>query len=46
VHDYLHEIYRIDTGRLEPIGKGEHELLLPDRPAAAPNRRVRVINQG
>jgi len=46
VHDYLHELYRIDTGRLEPVGKGEHELLLPDRPAAAPNRRVRVINQG
>ena len=46
VRDYLHELYRIDTGRLTPIGKGEHELLLPDRPRAAPNRRVRVINQG
>lgn len=46
VRDYLEAIYRIDGGRLSPIGKGEQELLLPDQPAAAPNRRVRVINQG
>ena len=46
VHDYLHELYRIDTGRLTPVGKGEYELLLPDAPTAPPNRRVRVINQG
>ena len=46
VRDYLHELYRIDAGRLTAVGKGENELLLPDQPAAAPNRRVRVINQG
>jgi hypothetical protein len=28
------------------IGKGERELLLPEQPGAAPNRRVRVINRG
>ena len=46
VRDYLHELYRINGGRLSAVGKGEDELLLPDQPAAAPNRRVRVINQG
>lgn len=46
VREYLHELYRIETGRLTAVGKGEQELLLPDEPAAAPNRRVRVINQG
>ena len=43
---YLHGSYRIDGARMTAIGKGEQELLLPDQPAAAPNRRVRVINQG
>jgi outer membrane protein OmpA-like peptidoglycan-associated protein len=46
VQDYLHELYRIDAQRLTAVGKGEDELLLPDQPTAAPNRRVRVINQG
>ena len=46
VQDYLSEIYRIDRDRLTAVGKGEQELLLPDQPDAAPNRRVRVINQG
>jgi outer membrane protein OmpA-like peptidoglycan-associated protein len=46
VQDYLHELYRIDSARLTAIGKGEEDLLLPDEPDAAPNRRVRVINQG
>lgn len=46
VQDYLRKLYRIDAGRLTAVGKGENELLLPDQPAAAPNRRVRVINQG
>jgi outer membrane protein OmpA-like peptidoglycan-associated protein len=46
VRDYLHELYRIEGGRLSAVGKGEQDLLLPDQPDAAPNRRVRVINQG
>jgi outer membrane protein OmpA-like peptidoglycan-associated protein len=46
VEDYLAEIYRVDRNRLTAVGKGEQELLLPDQPDAAPNRRVRVINQG
>ena len=43
---YLRNLYDIDGGRMTAVGKGEQELLLPDQPAAAPNRRVRVINQG
>lgn len=46
VQSYLRELYRIAPERLTTIGKGERELLLPDQPRAAPNRRVRVINQG
>jgi len=46
VQSYLRELYRIAPERLTTVGKGERELLLPDQPKAAPNRRVRVINQG
>jgi outer membrane protein OmpA-like peptidoglycan-associated protein len=46
VRSYLREFYRIDPKRMTPIGKGERELLLPEQPTAAPNRRVRVINRG
>lgn len=46
VQDYLRELYGIAPERLTTIGKGERELLLPEQPSAAPNRRVRVINQG
>jgi len=46
VRSYLREFYRIDPGRMTTIGKGERELLLPEQPTAAPNRRVRVINRG
>jgi len=46
VRSYLREFYRIDPERMTTIGKGERELLLPDQPTAAPNRRVRVINRG
>ena len=43
---YLHDLYRVEGERITAVGKGERELLLPDQPEAAPNRRVRVINQG
>jgi OOP family OmpA-OmpF porin len=33
----------IDTSRLQPIGKGDHELLRPADPAAAENRRVTFV---
>jgi outer membrane protein OmpA-like peptidoglycan-associated protein len=46
VQDYLRELYQIAPARLSAIGKGESELLLPEQPRAAPNRRVRVINRG
>jgi outer membrane protein OmpA-like peptidoglycan-associated protein len=46
VQSYLVELYRVDPGRMTTVGKGERELLLPDQPTAAPNRRVRVINRG
>jgi outer membrane protein OmpA-like peptidoglycan-associated protein len=46
VQSYLRELYRIDPERMATIGKGERELLLPEQPGAAPNRRVRVINRG
>jgi outer membrane protein OmpA-like peptidoglycan-associated protein len=42
----LHDFYQVEGARMTAVGKGEQELLLPDQPAAAPNRRVRVINQG
>ena len=46
VQDYLRELYNIQPARLSAIGKGESELLLPEQPRAAPNRRVRVVNRG
>ena len=46
VQRYLRSFYRVDPERIATIGKGESELLLPDQPTAAPNRRVRVINRG
>jgi outer membrane protein OmpA-like peptidoglycan-associated protein len=46
VRSYLREFYRIDPERMTTVGKGERELLLPEQPTAAPNRRVRVINRG
>lgn len=39
VRRYLLEPYRIAPERMTTIGKGERELLLPERPTAAQNRR-------
>lgn len=36
----------IDPDRLEVVGNGEDELLLPDWPLHADNRRVEIINLG
>lgn len=33
---------KVDQSRLQSIGKGSNELLLPDDPTAAANRRVRI----
>jgi outer membrane protein OmpA-like peptidoglycan-associated protein len=46
VWSYLHDLYHVEGARMTAVGKGEQELLLPDQPDAASNRRVRVINQG
>jgi len=43
---YLVEHHRIAPGRLEASGRGSRELLLPDQPKAAANRRVEIVNLG
>lgn len=42
VSSYLITQQDVSADRLTPAGKGEHELLLPETPSAAQNRRVRV----
>ncbi len=42
VWTYLVEQQNVQPSLLFAVGKGEQELLLPDRPAAAENRRVRI----
>ena len=37
---------QVDPSRLQVVGKGKDELLDPANPAAAINRRVRVVNLG
>ena len=34
---------QVDAGRLQSVGKGFSELLVPDQPEAAENRRVRIM---
>jgi outer membrane protein OmpA-like peptidoglycan-associated protein len=46
VKSYLVTRSRVNPGRLKTMGKGEHELLLPDDPLNAKNRRVKIINVG
>ncbi|MBP2300237.1 OmpA family protein [Azospirillum picis] len=46
VVDYLATHHHIGRERLEASGMGARELLLPDQPAAAANRRVEIINLG
>jgi outer membrane protein OmpA-like peptidoglycan-associated protein len=46
VRDYLVELYDVAGTRMTAVGKGEQDLLLPQEPGAAANRRVRVINGG
>ncbi|SMH54980.1 OmpA family protein [Azospirillum agricola] len=43
---YLVEHHQISPERLEASGRGLRELLLPDQPKAAANRRVEIINLG
>ncbi len=45
---YLTEKFHIDRSRLDPVGLGETELLVPTPPQTpdARNRRVRVVNLG
>ncbi|MGI9507917.1 MAG: OmpA family protein [Geminicoccaceae bacterium] len=42
VSSYLISLQDVSSDRLNPVGKGEHELLEPEDPEAAQNRRVRV----
>jgi OmpA-OmpF porin, OOP family len=46
VRAYLVEQHHVEPQRLEAVGKGKADLLDPANPAAAVNRRVRVINTG
>lgn len=42
VWSYLVEQQSVQSQQLFPLGKGEQELLVPDDPKAAQNRRVRI----
>ena len=44
--EYLGSNYQIHRDRLEASGMGARELLLPDKPKAAANRRVEIVNLG
>ncbi len=44
VRDYLVNQKRIDRARLEPVGKGDTELMNKANPAAPENRRVTFVN--
>jgi outer membrane protein OmpA-like peptidoglycan-associated protein len=44
VRDYLVEALHIDRERLEPIGKGDRELMNKANPDAPENRRVTIVN--
>jgi outer membrane protein OmpA-like peptidoglycan-associated protein len=48
VRDYLVQRYGVTAGRLETIGRGEDDLLVPTRDEVAErrNRRVQVVNLG
>ena len=44
VRNYLVASKRIDPARLEPVGKGDQQLLNKTNPSAAENRRVTIVN--
>jgi OOP family OmpA-OmpF porin len=44
VRDYLVSSGRIDAARLDPVGKGDRELLNKANPTAVENRRVTIVN--
>lgn len=44
VRDYLVANNKIDRARLEPVGKGDRNLLNPADPSAPENRRVTIVN--
>ncbi|MCB1780537.1 MAG: OmpA family protein [Candidatus Competibacteraceae bacterium] len=46
VAQYLRQNYRIQSGRLETIGKGMNEPANPADPRAPENRRVVIVNVG
>lgn len=44
VRDYLVDSKHIDRARLEPVGKGDQDLLNKSNPIAPENRRVTIVN--
>lgn len=44
VRDYLVNSQHIDRARLEPVGKGDQDLMNKANPIAAENRRVTIVN--
>lgn len=46
VRNYLSKKSDLKSERLETVGKGKEDLLLPDEPYSSKNRRVKIINSG
>jgi outer membrane protein OmpA-like peptidoglycan-associated protein len=46
IREALIKPFGINPSRIEAVGLGEEQLLRPDRPEAAENRRVQLINIG
>ena len=46
VATYFNTKFSIDASRLDPYGRGQTAFKHPDRPFAAGNRRVQVVNLG
>ncbi len=44
VRDYLMRKFDIRYSRLEAVGRGEEQLLMPDDPDNGENRRVQIVN--
>lgn len=46
VREYLVRTFGIRPEKVEALGRGESELLVPDQPLASENRRVEIVNLG
>jgi outer membrane protein OmpA-like peptidoglycan-associated protein len=46
VADYVIKIFEIDPARVEVVGYGDRQLLVPDKPEDRRNDRVEIVNLG